>query len=197
MLWTACSGYKPIGIPDGSQALIWAHRGVQMSPTEGFQPRVTSPSLDNLSKTAQTVNSASRRLNDAVEQLNAALKKLNLGVSTWVTTSTGEHGSVTDTEQIGYARVNGKWGVCLRRVIEGFTPDDEIDEWHFDDAPRDMRIRSMGSLHKLILQLNEEAETTAQAINNGAADAENLAATITSIAEQSRPKVSLRPQGGK
>ena len=60
-----------------------------------------------------------------------------------------------------------------------------------------MRIRSIGYIHKLIVKLNEDAEATAQKINEGATDAEELASTIAAIAEQSKPRVSPRPMGGK
>ena len=70
----------PLGISEGTQALIWRTEVSNVS-IRGLSVRVTKSSLDNLSKTAQTLNSASRRLNEAIEQLNTSLKKLNLGVN--------------------------------------------------------------------------------------------------------------------
>jgi hypothetical protein len=166
-----------------------------MSFREGSSAHKVSLSLDKLSDTAVTLNSASRRLNEAVEQLNAALKQLNLGIPAWISTFSHEEGQIVDSEEIGYARVKGKWGICIRRTIEGFGgPDPEETEWHFEDAPRDMRIRNVPFLHKLIAKLNDDALETAQQITESATDAEELAMAISTLAEKARP---AKKNGGK
>jgi len=166
-----------------------------MSTPEGSNAYKVSLSFDKLSDTAVTLNSASRRLNEAIEQLNTALKQLNLGIPVWVSTFTHEEGSIVDREEIGYARVKGKWGICIRRTIDGFNgPNPDETEWHFDDAPRDLRIRNVPFLHRVIDKLNDDALRAAQQITESATEAEELAKVITIIAEKARP---VKKNGGK
>ncbi|WP_263378459.1 hypothetical protein [Granulicella paludicola] len=151
--------------------------------------------LDNLSETAKTVSAATRKLSEAVEQLNEALKKLNLGVAAWVVTCHGPDipGMVEETEEVGYARVKGKWGVCLRRTIEHAGPDPDVTEWHFSEAPRDIRQRAAGSLSKIVPALQKEAAKTASELDAHADDALKLAQNILAAATKSKTPVSLNP----
>jgi hypothetical protein len=154
-----------------------------------------SGSLDKLSETAKTISAASRKLTDAVDQLNASLKKLNLGVTVWVQTWHGPDipGAIEETECIGYARVKGKWGVCLSRTVENFAPDPEVTEWHFAEAPRDMRLRAAAFLSKIVPALQEQADKTAIELEKRAGEAEKLAEAILSAANKSKAPVSLNP----
>jgi methyl-accepting chemotaxis protein len=165
-----------------------------MSIPEGSHARKVDVSFEKLSDTAINLNSASRRLNEAIDQLNAALKQLNLGIPAWVSTCSHEEGQIIDSEEIGYARVKGRWGICIRRTIEGLGPDPDETEWHFDDAPRDLRIRNIPFLDKVIEKLNDVALETAQKIGERAGDAEELASAISAIAEKARP---AKKNGGK
>jgi hypothetical protein len=156
------------------------------------------PSLDGLSSTAKTLTEASRRLNTAIAQLNDALKKLNLGITAWVSTYTSDDSfHVTEYEEIGYARYKGTWGICLRQTIEGHAPEPEETIWHFDDAPREIRIRGTEFLNQLVEKLNDTAKETTQKITERATDAEELATTISSIADVARGKAQLIAKGGK
>jgi hypothetical protein len=156
----------------------------------------TPSSLDALSDTAKNVNKASRRLTEAVDQVNAALKKLNLGIPVWIPTWSGPDipGQVQETEEIGYAKVKGKWGVCIRLTVEHAGPDPDVTEWHFEDAPRDMRICGAEFLQKLILAINEQGEKAAKEIDKQATDIESLATTLNEVAEKSKVRASLLPK---
>jgi hypothetical protein len=70
-----------------------------------------------LSSVAGSLNAASDELTKAVSVLDEALKKLNVGLTVWVLLRSwapdpGEY----DEEQIGYCKVNAKWGISLRRI---------------------------------------------------------------------------------
>jgi hypothetical protein len=168
-----------------------------MPTSEGTPARTNGLSIDKLSETATTLNSASRKLNESVEKLNAALKQLNLGVPAWFQTWVHEDNSVSDVEEIGYARVKGRWGIVIRKTIDFHNgPDPDENEWHFADAPRDLRIRNIEFLPQLIDKLNADTADVAAKLSERANDAEALAAVISSIAEEKAPikRVKLLPE---
>lgn len=166
---------------------------------ESHLPRTDSP-LQKLPQTAESLNSASARLNDAVDKLNSALKKLNLGVPAWIDISSSEEGPFSEVEQIGYDKVDGKWGISLRKIFEDQNKPDgeeEVTAWHFADAPREMRIRAVKYFNELVEKLNSDAELTAQKIIERATDAEELAAQISAAAEISASNRASQKKGGK
>jgi prefoldin subunit 5 len=160
-----------------------------------------SASLDQLSKTAISLNKASDGLNQAINQLNDALKKLNLGISSWVSFYVYEEGPFSDVHEIGYGKVNGNWGIAIKKTFEDAqnagedSPD--VTEWQFSEAPRDMRIEAIPYLPKVIEQLNKDADRTTQLLKDKTADAENLAAAIEAIIDPPRRSVATRHQGGR
>ena len=171
-----------------------------MSFPEGdISPEVRS-SLEQLSKTAISLNSASDRLNRAIEQLNEALRKLNLGISSWVSFYVYEEGPWSDVHEIGYGKINGRWGIGIKKTFEDQARPEgyqvEVSEWQFSEAPRDMRIQAMPLLHKVIEKLNENAENTTTEIAERTMDAEELAKAIESIVDPPRRSIG-RNSGGK
>ena len=157
-----------------------------MQPEDPQASKVRS-SFERLSKTASSLNSASDRLNKAIEALNDALKKLNLGVASWVTFSSWEDGPLYEVEELGYAKWGGKWQITLRKTLEDQNrPEDvpaEESGWVFTEAPREMRIRAIPSLPKLIDKLNEDAEAATRTIANKTEEAEAFAVAISSIVD--------------
>jgi hypothetical protein len=172
-----------------------------MPLSEGSNGPAIAPSLEQLSKTAISLNKASDRLNQAINSINEALKKLNLGVSSWVTFSSTGEGPFSDWNEIGYGKINGKWGIGIRRCSEDLTADEgnQLDstEWPFSEAPREIRIEAIPFLPKVIEQLNKDAEKTTQVLNEKTSDAEKLAQAIDSILDPPRRSVDTRNPGGK
>ncbi len=168
---------------------------------EGGKNPAIATSLEQLSKTAISLNKASDRLNQAINQLNEALKKLNLGVSSWVTFYCDEEGPFSDWHEIGYGKINGKWGIGIRKNLEDVTRPQgnqvETTEWQFSEAPREMRVQAIPFLSKVIEQLNKDAEETTQLIAEKTADAEKLAQAIEAILDPPRRSVDTRNAGGK
>jgi hypothetical protein len=171
-----------------------------MTPPEGSNSPAISPSLEQLSKTAISLNKASDQLNQAIHQLNEAIRKLNLGISSWVSFYAYDEGPFSDVHQIGYGKVNGKWGIAIKTTFEDLTQPEgnQIDEseWQFSEAPREMRIQAIPFLHRVIDKLNEDAEKTTQVINEKATDAQELAQAISDILDPPRRSISRNP-GGK
>src|SRR5882762_10574436 len=71
-----------------------------------------------LTETASSLNASSDELTRVVGILDEALKKLNVGLTVWVTFLTwAEEPPRYNYEQIGYCKVNNKWGIALHRVF--------------------------------------------------------------------------------
>jgi hypothetical protein len=151
-------------------------------------------SFEALTETSKKINSASKRLSASVEKMNDALKKLNLGISVWIEVCGGSPDDhIVETEYLGYAKVRGKWGVCIRFVVEGLEPDPGVTEWHFDNAPREMRIHASECFNKLLLALNQESLRQAQIMEERAKDIDELTNSVIEIANKAHGRVSLRP----
>jgi hypothetical protein len=164
-------------------------------PASKDTPVRQTASFEALTETSRKVNEASKRLSASVEKMNDALKRLNLGIPVWLTFSTGgpADGHIVETEELGYAKVKGKWGICLRLIVEGLSPEDDVTEWHFDSAPRDMRITSAPFFGKLLEHLNHESLLQAKLMEERAKDIDELTASVIEIANKAHGRVSLRP----
>src|SRR5437016_12198523 len=104
-----------------------------------FLQRVQS-SYQKLHSVAIDLNVASDQIGKLVGELDSAIKKLNLGITVWATVGSNEwaDGSYR-SHDIGYAKINGEWGIGLR-IVNGNSnnPDPEqerTEEWHVNDAP--------------------------------------------------------------
>jgi hypothetical protein len=138
--------------------------------------------FQTLSEVAFTLNSASDELTKAVGILDEALKKLNIGLMVWVDYAShdGEPWEYDD-EQIGYCKVNGKWGLSLQRLWGDNQSDNHGSEgpWLFNDAPREMRLKSVDKIPDVIERLGKEASDTAKRVEEKTKQVRELAAAIT------------------
>ena len=82
-----------------------------------------------LAAKATSLNKASDELTRTVGILDTALKKINLGVTTWVAFRnwSDEEGEERGSDQIGYAKVNGKWGIALLKYWENYRGEEHYD----------------------------------------------------------------------
>jgi hypothetical protein len=134
-----------------------------------------------LSSVSTSLNTASDELVKAVSVLDEALKKLNVGLTVWVTfRSRGVEDWEYDDDQIGYGKVNGKWGITLRRIWGDNRNDNHDDEgpWLFNEAPRDMRLASVDKIPELIEALSKEASDTTKKIQEKTLEVRELARAI-------------------
>jgi hypothetical protein len=140
-----------------------------------------------LSSVAHSLNTASDQLTKVVSALDEPLKKLNVGLTVWLTFRRRDVEEWEyDEDQIGYAKVNGKWGIALRRIWGDNRADHFGDEgpWSFNDAPRDMRIAGVDKIPEVIEALGKEAFETTKTIHQKTEEVRELAGVIEKLTSQ-------------
>ena len=155
---------------------------------DSLAERVQASYLE-LSAVAADLNNVSDELGKSVVEIDAALKKLNLGISVWV----GVHHWSDDDgldfydEEIGYGKVQNKWGISLRTISGNrqWPDQDTVELWSFNDGPRTLRLNSIEKLPELLTTLSKEAVATTLKIKNKLADAQAVALAVSDAA--SRP----------
>jgi hypothetical protein len=154
-----------------------------------------------LSSVASDLNTVSDELGKSIAEIDSALKKLNLGVSVWINVSDWDDSRDYFMEQLGYAKVDGKWGIALRTVEGNYNwPDqDVIEQWLFSDAPRKLRLSAIEKLPEMLKKLSEEAVETTKKIKSRLREAKEVAAAVKGAAEGPKPgsHVSASDQIGK
>jgi hypothetical protein len=128
-----------------------------------------------------------------------------LGISVWVQLYGGTTGAYDDhsfwSTDIGYAKVDGKWGISLRKV-EGDYSDPEgehVEEWLFNDAPRSLRLEAVERIPDLLEKLSKEAVKATTEINAKLADVQAIVGVVNVPAQKpkqggSSARVSLIPR---
>ena len=120
-----------------------------------------SASFLELSAAAKALNAVSDDLGRAIADIDESLKKLNLGIEVWVTVV--EESDNRDhsfwSKQIGYSKIENKWGVALRRSIGNYRNPDEakVEQWLFNDAPRYFRVAGVEKIPELLKKLTAAA----------------------------------------
>jgi hypothetical protein len=156
---------------------------------------VVTSFYSELRSVAADLNAVSDELGKSITQIDNVLKNLNLGITVWMEIR-GGHGEIERgdqsywSEDIGYSKFGGRWGICLRRV-DGDDSHDvwDADTWLFNDAPRALRLVAIDHLVGLLQKLSEEGQTTTQKIQAKLADAQEVA---TAIIKASRPLMPHR-----
>jgi len=161
--------------------------------------------FQTLSTVASSLNVASDELTKVVRKLDEALKKLNVGLTVWIVfedRSDEQYADQYDCDQIGYCKVNGKWGISLRRIWGHEFYDatrNEEGPWLFTDAPREMRLGRVDKIPVLIEPLSNEASNTTKKIQEKTKEVGELASAIEEAAKPPRlvDKVKLSNLAGK
>ena len=123
-------------------------------------PTRVQSSLKTLSAAATELNAASDKFSKLIAEIDAALKPMNVGIASWVNIGSkwSDDRGNSGYDQIGYARVNGKWGIALRSVEEDFSGVEDTEEiWAFSDGPRRLRLSSIDYIPALLDALAKEA----------------------------------------
>jgi hypothetical protein len=140
-----------------------------------------------LASTAASLNKASDELTHAVSVLDEALKKLNIGLTVWESFAFGQCEDPSySADQIGYAKVNGKWGIALKSIWgnEAFDVHHEDGPWLFGEAPRQMRVQSVAHLPKLIENLAKHSIDTTKAICAKTKEVRDLVSIVEEISKE-------------
>ena len=154
---------------------------------ETLQDRVQE-SYRQLSVAATNLGSASDKLGASITALDLALRKLNLGISAWVHISGGhyEDGFRYQYDDVGYAKIGGKWGLAIRTVGGNEADGDrDVDSWPFNDSPRLLRVRAVPKIPDLLETLIKEAGEITKTISKRSDEVDLLTGAINAIAEES------------
>jgi hypothetical protein len=144
-----------------------------------------------LSTSATEVNKASAVLASAVSQLDEMLKRLNLGITGWVVIrSRGTEPPEYDDYELGYARVNSKWGLAIRRVHGDPDHEDVEGPWAFNDAKRELRIGAVDKIPELLEKLAQKTADTAEQLAEKTREVLEYSSAIQSVAAA---KTDLKP----
>jgi hypothetical protein len=148
-----------------------------------------------LTSTSNSLNAASDELAKVVGALDEALKKLNIGLTVWVTVSRWADDLRHGEDQIGYAKVSGKWGIALRTFWDDEAVGGPIDEgtWLFNDAPRGLRLSGVDKIPELIEALAKRAFETTKRVQEKTERVRELAGAIGQVASQSPSGVPAAP----
>jgi hypothetical protein len=106
---------------------------------------------------------------------------MNIAFEAWTTYKSGGDQHNFWHWDIGYSRLNGRWGICLR-VVSGseYHPEDaDIEEWHFNESPLYLRHRSVDKLPDLLEALAKTGTTVAGKLTRAAARATEVAESLT------------------
>jgi len=142
-------------------------------------------SFSKLTTMATGLNAVSDELGKSVAQVDSALKNLNIGIPVWVPIKSWDGGEMDDyeywSEDIGYSKINGKWGISIRRVEGNHrNPDRETTEaWLFGDAPRALRLEAIDRIPDLLEKMTDQAAFAIQKIHSKLADVQAVAAAVT------------------
>jgi len=149
---------------------------------------VNAELLKQLSTASESLNSASDSFNEQIRVIEEALASYNVGVSAWAHAYTlseedcdpnGNVRGIIDTLfSVGYQKSGGKWCLMVACECDYRYPDNDRTEWVLRDAPREIRMKVIGSIPKLLEKLVEEATKLAAEVSNKTAEARALAASI-------------------
>ncbi len=151
-------------------------------------PQLVTSFYADLKTVATDLNAVSDELGKSISEIDSVLKNLNLGITVWVTIRI-HHGDPDRndlsywSEDIGYTKYKGRWGVCLRQVEGDESLDEEeVEQWHFNDAPRALRLSAVDRLVELLQKLGEEGRTTTEKIKKKLTDARTVAVALNQAA---------------
>ena len=164
--------------------------------TDDLSNPIPTPDLTKINASFQQLKAAATQLNvvsdvlgKSIAAIDLALRTLNLGIEHWVQMA----GDDSDTDgnywsrDLGYAKVDGKWGIALREAYGNRAYDsNHNEEWLFNDAPRRLRIEAVDSLPDLLDGLTAAATETAGNIRDKIAHAQGVVEAIT---ETRNPRV--------
>lgn len=164
-------------------------------------PERVAAYYSKLSNVAADLNAISDALGKSITDIDESLKKLNLGISVWVEIYSGGdpyHDGSFWNRDIGYAKVDGKWGISLRKVEGDYShPDEEsVEEWAFNEAPRSFRLEAIEKIPELLEKLTKEAVKTTKEIQAKLGDAQAVATAVKQAARETTTKRLTTSAGG-
>jgi hypothetical protein len=146
--------------------------------------RITT-ALKQLAVSAAALNQATNEFAKVTAPLDQVLQKLNLGVDCWVRIQSWMGSDGDFHHEVGYAKVNGRWGVALRTVHEDVNKDPEftsIECWSFNEGPRTMRVAAVEKIPDLLEELVKKADKATRKVKAGTESARAVISAFESAA---------------
>lgn len=112
---------------------------------------ITPAIWDSLAEASAKINLATEEISRSIAVINRHLAKLNIGIPAWsyLTPVNGTY------DRIGYAKLHGRWGLLI---------GSGSNEWHFNDAPRRLRLEAINSIPDLLSKMSDGAVDIARLI---------------------------------
>ncbi len=173
---------RPTGTKEPVPAVEELQQSVSISDSDS---NAISAPFKKLIESAAKLNKVSDQLTSQIEEIDGALKRLNLGVSAWVTVEEemDEDDSSWSREELGYTRIGNRWGVALKTSSGFFGDPSQTDGnfYSFSDAPRELRIRAVRQIPRLIECLSVEAENMIATLAPKVEEVAELIHTLNSL----------------
>ena len=160
--------------------------------------------FSSLAATAANLNNTSKELSEVIANIEGALQRLNLGVTAWTVMTQGgsaltSSGSQFESEELGYGRTGRKsWGLMLKKGgMDLQSPvSEEYDEWPFNDAPRELRIRAVQHIPDLLEALERASREMAEKLSVSIAGTAAVAQALALAANQQQQR-SIKGKPGR
>jgi hypothetical protein len=146
--------------------------------------------IEKFPAAASTLNDATDQLSKSVGKLDAVLKRFSLGVPTWVSFNrqSDADAELYYEEQVGYAKIGGKWGVAIKTVeYNSARRDSDREQWLFNDAPRLLRVNAVEKVPELLEAILGSAADMSKRITEKAEEVDVLTAAMNAAAESPAP----------
>jgi hypothetical protein len=157
------------------------------TPPKGGTPSARmAAAFQRLLTSSKELNAASDALAQQIGPVDDAIRSLNVGVRTWVThTHLDQPDDTFYEEYLSYEKFLGRWGLVIgtRTGAQGGDWDEVTGErWHFNDAPRDLRIGAIDALPELVEKLVVNADKITKQITAKTPAARELAEAVKALA---------------
>ena len=140
-----------------------------------------SDTLSQLRPAAQGVFNAADQLAKSISTIERTLKSMNVNFEAWATYRDADDDHTIDHWDVGYSRVNGHWGICIKTVYGSAYHPEEVDvtRWHFNEAPLYLRPQAVAKIPDVIEALVKTAPSVEKKILSAAEQAESIAQAVT------------------
>lgn len=141
----------------------------------------TAAALIQLKPVAKEVSAAAEELGKPVTVVDRTLKGMNIAFAAWVTYKSGGDEYEFWHWDVGYSRINARWGIGLR-VVSGnpnHPEDADIEEWHFNESPLYLRHHAIEKLPELLEALAKTGMTVARKLTGAVASATAIAEAVS------------------
>ena len=98
---------------------------------------------DQLAEASAKINHATDEIARSIAVINLRLSDLNIGVPAWYYFEPGDE----EYKRIGYAKLGCHWGLLIGC---------KENEWHFNDAPRVLRLEAINYIPNLLQRMTDE-----------------------------------------